>query len=243
MTADSLLELDMTNIPRHVAIIMDGNGRWAQNRGVPRLAGHDAGMKAMKEIVKRSSVLGIKHLTVYAFSTENWKRSEEEVGGIFNLLIIYVDRELKELNDNNVKVNIIGDRKALSNKVNKSIDKALSRTKNNDGLNFNIALNYGSRAEILEAVKIVAERVKDGETGIEDIDESYISQNLLTAGIPDPDVIIRTSGEMRLSNFLLWQAAYSEFVFTDVLWPDYSQDEFEKSLIEYQGRKRRFGGR
>ncbi len=236
-------ELDMNNIPKHVAIIMDGNGRWAKEHGVSRLSGHDAGMKAMKEIVKRSSTLGVEHLTVYAFSTENWKRSEEEVGGIFNLLIIYVDRELKELNDNNVKVNIVGDREALSDKVNKSIDKALSRTKNNDGLKFNIALNYGSRAEIIHAVKKVGQDIKDNDLNPENIDEYMIDSNLLTAGTPDPDVIIRTSGEMRLSNFLLWQAAYSEFVFTDVLWPDYSPEEFEKSIIEYQSRKRRFGGR
>lgn len=236
-------ELDMDNIPGHVAIIMDGNGRWAKEHGVPRLSGHDAGMKAMKEIVKRSSVLGVKHLTVYAFSTENWKRSTEEVGGIFNLLIIYVDRELRELNDNNVKVNIIGDRTALSDKVNKSIDKAIRNTGNNDGLNFNIALNYGSRAEIIQAVRILAEESVQNELRPEDIDESMIDENLLTAGIPDPDVIIRTSGEMRLSNFLLWQAAYSEFIFTEVLWPDYTPEEFEKSIIEYQGRKRRFGGR
>lgn len=240
---ESKLTLDMNNIPKHVAIIMDGNGRWAERRGVPRLAGHDAGMKAMKEIVKKSSTLGVKHLTVYAFSTENWKRSEEEVGGIFNLLIIYVDRELKELNDNNVKVNIIGDRTQLSKKVNASIDKALSRTENNDGLNFNIALNYGSRAEIVGAVKNIAKQIESGEKTSDSIIDSDISDNLLTANIPDPEVIIRTSGEMRLSNFLLWQAAYSEFVFTDVLWPDFTPEEYENSLIEYQNRKRRFGGR
>lgn len=243
MSSEPSAKLDMTNIPDHVAIIMDGNGRWAKKQGVPRLAGHDAGMKAMKEIVKRSSVLGVKHLTVYAFSTENWKRSEEEVGGIFNLLIVYVDRELRELNDNNVKVNIIGDRKALSKKVNASIDKALSRTAQNDGMNFNIALNYGSRAEITGAVKEIAQNVKDGKLDVEDIDNEVINSNLLTAGIPDPDVIIRTSGEKRLSNFLLWQAAYSEFIFTDILWPDYTPAEYELSIIEYQNRKRRFGGR
>lgn len=241
MTND--IDIIDNNIPKHVAIIMDGNGRWAQKKGVPRLAGHDAGMKAMKEIVKRASVLGIEHLTVYAFSTENWKRSEEEVGGIFNLLIVYVDKELKELNDNNVKVNIIGQREVLSNKVNKSIDKALSRTQDNSGMKFNIALNYGSRLEILNAVKKISEDVKSGNLKQEEIDESILSENLLTAGIPDPDVIIRTSGEKRLSNFLLWQAAYSEFVFTDVLWPDYTPEEFDKSIIEYQNRKRRFGGR
>lgn len=233
----------MDNIPEHVAIIMDGNGRWAKERGLPRLSGHDAGMKAMKEIVKRASVLGINHLTVYAFSTENWKRSEEEVGGIFNLLILYVDQELKELNENNVKVNIIGNRDALTDKVNKSIDKALNRTKDNDGLHFNIALNYGSRAEIVHSVKYIAEKAVEGKLKIDDIKDDTISDHLLTAGMPDPDVIIRTSGEKRLSNFLLWQAAYSEFVFTDVLWPDYSPHEFEKSLEEYQGRKRRYGGR
>jgi len=235
--------IDKDNLPVHVAIIMDGNGRWAKEHGVPRLSGHDAGMKAMKEIVKKASTLGIEYLTVFAFSTENWKRSEEEIGGIFNLLIIYVDRELKELNDNNVKVNILGDRSALSDKVNRSIDKAIDNTKGNTGLNFNIALNYGSRMEIVQAVRTIAEKTVNKDIAPEKIDESTIGDNLMTAGMPDPEVIIRTSGEMRISNFLLWQAAYSEFVYTDALWPDYTPEEFEKSLIEYQGRKRRFGGR
>lgn len=238
--------LDNSRIPAHVAIIMDGNGRWASKRGLPRLAGHNAGMQAMKEIVKKSSSMGVKYLTVYAFSTENWKRSKDEVGGIFKLLIKYVDSELKELHQNNVKVKILGDYSVIPTLAIERLEKSLNTTKDNDGLQFNIALNYGSRSEIVRAVNRI---VKDIESGVYtgSIDEETIGRYLYTGeengNIPDPDLIIRTSGEERLSNFMLWQSAYSEFEFTDVLWPDFTPVEYERLIEAYQSRDRRFGGR
>ena len=237
--------LDRTHMPRHVAVIMDGNGRWARQRKLPRFAGHNAGMKSMKEIVRRSSDLGIEHLTVYAFSTENWKRSVEEVSGIFRLLVIYIDKDLKELHQNNVRIKILGDYSKLPADARDRLQKALELTSSNTGLQFNIALNYGGREEILRAVKSIAAGVQEGAVSPEDIDYDMISSQLYTGiyGVPDPEVVIRTSGEKRLSNFLLWQAAYSEFVFTDVLWPDFTPEEYEKCLEEFQHRDRRFGGR
>ncbi|MEG0662446.1 MAG: isoprenyl transferase [Anaerovoracaceae bacterium] len=237
--------LDKNRIPAHVAIIMDGNGRWAKKKNLPRVMGHNAGMKAMKEIVKRSSVLGVKHLTVYAFSTENWKRSEEEVGGIFKLLIKYVDSELRELHSNNVRVKILGDYTALPKEAVERLEKTLELTNENTGLQFNIALNYGSRKEMTNGVKALAAEVKAGRLDPEDITEEDITMSLDTgrAGVPDPELLIRTSGEERLSNYLLWQLANSELVFTDVLWPDFSPEEYEKAIEEYQRRDRRFGGR
>ncbi|MEE3362613.1 MAG: isoprenyl transferase [Anaerovoracaceae bacterium] len=237
--------LDMDRIPAHVAIIMDGNGRWAEKRNLPRVMGHNAGMESMTEIVRRASDLGIKYLTVYAFSTENWKRSKEEVSGIFKLLVKYVDLELRELCENNVKVRIFGDYEGMGADVKDRLDRTLSDTAGNIGMEFNICLDYGSRDEITKAVRAIAEDVRDGRVSPEDITEETISQKLYTglAGVPDPDLIIRTSGEVRLSNFLLWQCAYSEMLFTPVLWPDYTPEEFEKSLEEYQKRDRRFGGR
>jgi undecaprenyl diphosphate synthase len=235
--------IDMDKMPEHVAIIMDGNGRWAQDKSLPRMAGHNAGMQTIKEIVKASSSLGVRHLTVYAFSTENWKRSTEEVSGIFKLIVIYMEKELRELHENNVKVRILGDYEKLPADAVKSLKRSLETTKNNTGLQFNIALNYGGRDEILRAVKKLAADVQDRKLGAEELTEEMISDNLYTAGIPDPDLIIRTSGEMRLSNYLLWQCAYSEFVFTDVLWPDFDRAEYEKMIEVYQNRKRRFGGR
>lgn len=230
---------DMVNnelLPRHVAVIMDGNGRWAQKNKVSRLQGHNAGMLAMKEIIKRADIIGIKYLTVYAFSTENWKRSAEEVGGIFGLLVKYVASELKELNENNVKVRILGDYTQIPKTAVGSIEKALITTKDNDGLQFNIALNYGGRQEIVRAVRQICYLVETGELKGEEIDEELISRYLYTGvenqNIPDPDLIIRTSGEERLSNFLLWQCAYSEMAFSNSLWPDFTPDEFESlSLI------------
>ena len=240
--------LDREKIPAHIAIIMDGNGRWAKAKGVPRVAGHNAGMQAMKEIVKASSQLGVKHLTVYAFSTENWKRSAEEVGGIFKLVVKYVNSELAELHQNNVRVRILGDYTQVPKPAVESLEKSLETTKNNTGLQFNIALNYGSRAEIVRAVNLIE---KDKKAGVLDpameITEELISRYLYTGAengdIPDPDLIIRTSGEERLSNFMLWQSAYSEFGFTDVLWPDFTPAEYERMIEAYQNRERRFGGR
>ncbi|MDI9491315.1 MAG: isoprenyl transferase [Bacillota bacterium] len=233
---------DPARIPQHVAIVMDGNGRWAKKRGLPRLRGHNAGMMALKEIVKRSSVLGISHLTVYAFSTENWKRPEEEVFGIFKLLVLYVQKEIRELNDNNVRVNIWGDWSLLPSDAQHAVRKAMETTKNNNGLHFNIALNYGGRAEILRAVHALCKEIQEGRLSPEAIDETSLSARMYSENTPDPDLIIRTGGEYRLSNFLIWQAAYSELVVTEVLWPDFSPDEFEKALHVYQSRNRRFGG-
>ncbi|MEE0773015.1 MAG: isoprenyl transferase [Anaerovoracaceae bacterium] len=239
--------LNKDRMPTHVAVIMDGNGRWAKERGVPRLAGHNAGMKAMKKIVDHSDKLGIKHLTVYAFSTENWKRSLEEVSGIFKLLVSWVASDLKGLIDNNVKVKVLGDYTALPADAVRSLEKTLEATKDNTGLQFNIALNYGGRDEITRAVKALAEKVKAGELEPEEIDEDAIAAELFTgvfnADAPDPELIIRTSGELRLSNFLLWQGAYSELVFSDVYWPDFTPQEYEKAIADYQSRERRFGGR
>lgn len=236
-------DLRADRMPEHVAIVMDGNGRWAQSRGLPRMAGHRAGMEALREIVKRSDVLGVKHLTVYAFSTENWRRPEEEVSGIFKLLIFYVEKELAELHKNNVRVSILGDWKQLPGDSVQKIEEALATTSNNTGLQFHIALNYGGRDDILQAARQLAAEAAAGELAPESVDAAALSDRLYTAGIPDPDLLIRTSGELRLSNFLLWQCAYSEFVFMDTLWPDFTPDCLEAAIEEYQKRDRRFGGR
>ncbi|MCQ2565584.1 MAG: isoprenyl transferase [Clostridia bacterium] len=234
--------LDKSRIPAHVAIIMDGNGRWAKERGMVRVQGHRAGMEALREIVKHSDILGVKYLTVYAFSTENWKRSLEEVSGIFKLLVLYVASELDELNRNNVRVNIIGDWSAVPEDARNSIKKALNTTENNTGLVFNIALNYGGRAEIVRSAKALAEKAAKGELDPAGITEDMFSETLYTGGMPDPDLIIRTGGEYRLSNFLTWQSAYSELVVTRLYWPDFTPQEYEKAIEEFQGRDRRFGG-
>ncbi|MFQ7473346.1 MAG: isoprenyl transferase [Anaerovoracaceae bacterium] len=239
--------LNKDRMPAHVAVIMDGNGRWAKQKGLPRLAGHNAGMKAMKNIVDHSDKLGIKYLTVYAFSTENWKRSIAEVSGIFKLLVTYVNSDLKGLIQNNVRVKVLGDYSALPKDAVKSLEKTLYETKDNTGLQFNIALNYGGRDEIKKAVVSIGQRIKSGDLEPESITEELIGQQLFTgkfqADVPDPELIIRTSGELRLSNFLLWQSAYSELVFPDVLWPDFTPEEYEKAIADYQSRERRFGGR
>jgi len=219
----------------HVAIIMDGNGRWAERRGLPKYKGHEAGMDAMIEIVRHASDTGIEHLTVYAFSTENWKRSEEEVKGIFKLLLIYVNRELEELHRNNVKVDVMGDWEPFSKTVRNALNKTINKTAGNTGLRFHICLNYGSRAEIVRAASLLADS--------KEFTEEEFSANLYSAGVPDPDLLIRPGGEKRISNFLLWQTAYSELVFSDILWPDYGPEDFDEAVEEYRKRKRRFGGR
>ncbi|MCL2110813.1 MAG: polyprenyl diphosphate synthase [Clostridiales bacterium] len=222
-------------LPEHIAIIMDGNGRWAERRGLPKYKGHEAGMDAMIKVVRHASDLGVGHLTVYAFSTENWKRSEDEVKGIFQLLLIYVSRELEELHRNNVKVDVFGDWEPFSKPVRDALNKTIKRTEGNTGLRFHICLNYGSRAEILRAAEKMASAGAYTEEGF--------SACLYSAGVPDPDLLIRPGGEKRISNFLLWQAAYSELVFSDALWPDYGPAELDEALAEYAVRKRRFGGR
>ena len=233
---------DLNRIPAHIAIVMDGNGRWAKEKGMPRVAGHNAGMQALKEIVKRCSVLGVKHLTVYAFSTENWKRPQEEVGGIFKLLVLYINSELKELCENNVKVSVLGETAPLPAEAVQKLQEALEATKDNDGMEFHIALNYGGRREILLAIQDLAKDVAAGKLAPEAIADEDLEARLFTAGFPDPDLLIRTGGEKRLSNFLLWQAAYSELVFTDTWWPDFTPECLEDAIVEYQSRDRRYGG-
>jgi undecaprenyl diphosphate synthase len=235
-------KIDYEQIPKHIAIVMDGNGRWAQSRGLPRLSGHNAGMQSLKKIVKAASQIGVKYLTVYAFSTENWKRPPDEVNGIFKILILYIEKELKELHTNNVKVNIIGDFNKLPKEAVDKLVTSLETTKENSGLIFNIALNYGSRDEIMVAVKKLAKLVESDQLNPDEISEEQFENMLYTKDIPDPELIIRTSGEMRLSNFLLWQSAYSELYFTNILWPDFNKSDFESAIIEFQSRKRRYGG-
>lgn len=234
-------EIDKNRLPKHVAIIMDGNGRWAARRALPRFFGHKAGMETLREVLRTCSDMGIKILTVYAFSTENWKRPTDEVSYLMNLLIEYMRKEIGELNRNNVKVKILGDISALPENTREEIEKAISLTHNNTGIQFNIALNYGGRAELLSACKRIAEETKQGKLNVDDIDEDLISSYLFTAGDYEPDLIIRTSGEKRLSNFLLWQSAYSELVFADVMWPDFNKEQLEAAIREYQSRDRRFG--
>lgn len=235
-------EIDKNNIPRHVAIIMDGNGRWAKKRGLPRSVGHKAGVETIREIVKSSSKLGIKYLTLYAFSTENWKRPKDEVSALMKLLVEYLKNEVNELNDNNVIINFIGDISMLPKVCQDELIKAKDITKDNTGLCLNLALNYGGRGEIVLAVKEIAKELKKGLINENDINESLISSKLYTANMDDPDIIIRPSGEYRLSNFLLWQSAYSELWFSDIYWPDFTSNDLYKAVLDYQNRDRRFGG-
>lgn len=237
-----LIELDLQKLPVHVAVIMDGNGRWAKKRMLPRVAGHRAGMAKVKTIIRMSSDIGVRHLTLYAFSTENWKRPEDEVGALMGLVIEFLQKELDEMHQKNVIFNTIGDITRLPKPVIDVLQNAKEKTKNNTGMTLNIALNYGSRVEITKAVRQIAAEVKDGMCALEEITEQTISDHLDTAGQPDPDFLIRTSGEERLSNYLLYQLAYAEFYFTPVYWPDFDEQEYEKALLEYQRRQRRYGG-
>ncbi|OEH85848.1 isoprenyl transferase [Desulfuribacillus stibiiarsenatis] len=229
-------------IPKHIAIIMDGNGRWANKRGLPRIAGHKAGMNVVKEITRESSNLGIQYLTLYAFSTENWKRPTDEVNFLMKLPEEYLQSELKDLVKNNVQVRMIGDIQQLPDFTRRAVEQAIEDTKGNTGLVLNFALNYGSRLEMLTAIKEIANDISNHKIKIDDITEASISSRLMTAGIPDPDLLIRTSGEIRLSNFLLWQLAYTEFYFSDTLWPDFSMDEYHMAIANYMKRARRYGG-
>lgn len=224
-------------IPLHVAIIMDGNGRWAKSRHRPRVFGHEAGVKTVRRIVEDAADLGIKHLTLYSFSTENWTRPKAEIAALFRLLKKYVSDDLETLNNNNVRIRIIGSRAGLKDDLIETIEKVESTTRGNTEFNLNIAFNYGGRDEILRAIKKLSADAQDAS----DITEAAVSACLDTRDIPDPDLVIRTSGEQRISNFLLWQAAYAEFVFTDVLWPDFTRADLEAALLEFQGRDRRFG--
>ena len=228
-------------LPAHVAIIMDGNGRWAKKRNLPRTAGHKMGIESLKKIVDACGQAGIPYLTVYAFSTENWKRPQEEVTILMNLIIEYIRRELETLHNNGVRVNPIGDWQKLPAKTLEEIEKAREKTRENQRLVLNVALNYGARLEITEAVRKIAWDVKNNLLDPSDITEEILEKALYTGGQPDPDLIIRPSGEKRLSNFLLWQAAYSEFWFSDVLWPDFTENHLWEAILEYQNRERRFG--
>jgi undecaprenyl diphosphate synthase len=235
-------KIDMTRIPKHIAIIMDGNGRWAQKRNLPRAMGHKAGVETIRDIVKASSNLGIKVLTVYAFSTENWRRPPEEIDSLMNLLVEYLRREVRELHENKVKIISIGDTARLPERCQEELQRAKKITSKNQGLILNLALNYGGRADIIQAVKRISERVKKGDLLPGEINEGIISGFLSTSEIPDPDLIIRPSGELRLSNFLLWQCAYSELWFSDINWPDFNREYLYRAILDYQSRDRRFGG-
>lgn len=237
------IELDMNNMPKHIAIIMDGNGRWAKKRSLPKKAGHKAGADTLENILNVAEELGVMHITAYAFSTENWKRSDEEVAGIMDLLRKYLKEHIRSAQKRKVKVDIIGDRTRLDIDIQQQIATLEEITKDKQGLNLHIALNYGGRDELLRAVMKIAEKAKNVEIAPEDITEKFIEQHLDTAGVPDPELVIRTSGEERISNFLLWQIAYSEFSFSDKLWPDYNENDFKQAIWEYQNRDRRFGGR
>lgn len=230
------------NIPQHVAIILDGNGRWAKKKGMPRNYGHVQGSKNVERICEEAYKLGVKYLTVYAFSTENWKRPQDEVDALMNLLRNYMKTCLKTAEKNRMRVRVLGDKTALDDDIRTRIAELEEATKNNDGLNFQIALNYGSRDEMIRAMKRMCEDVKSGTVEVEEINESVFESYLDTHDIPDPDLMIRTSGEQRLSNYLLWQLAYSEFYFTDVLWPDFTKEDLVKAIEYYNGRDRRFGG-
>jgi undecaprenyl diphosphate synthase len=231
------IKLEMDNIPKHIGIIMDGNGRWAKKRGLPRSLGHKAGVEAIREIVKECSKLGVKYLTIYAFSTENWKRPVDEVNALMNLLADYLKKEFDELDRNNVIINYIGDITMLPKVCQDELMDSNRKTKSNTGLTLNLALNYGGRREIIDAVKKIA-----AEKSFDKITEDNFNEYLYTKGMPDPDLIIRPSGELRLSNFLIWQSAYSELWFSDINWPDFKKGDLHKAISDYQKRDRRYGG-
>ncbi|MCP4580049.1 MAG: isoprenyl transferase [candidate division Zixibacteria bacterium] len=233
--------LSKSNLPEHVAIIMDGNGRWARSRGLPRTVGHEHGVKAVKKIVQAAGDINLPLLTLYTFSTENWKRPKSEVSAIMKLLYKTTRRELNELLENNVRLITTGDIEALAPSRRDILKDAIARTANNTGLTLNLALNYSGRLEILRAVRNIVKDVAQNKVKADDIDDAVFTRYLQTNGLPDPDLLIRTSGERRISNFLLWQMAYTEIFVTDVLWPDFDEDDFFRAIIDFQGRERRFG--
>lgn len=230
-------------IPKHIGIIMDGNGRWAKKRMLPRVFGHRQGAKALDTLLNNAKGLGVEHITVYAFSTENWSRAEEEVSGIMGILKEYINKYFKEYADSDFRVDSIGDLSALTPELQKDINNLKEASKNKKGIHLTIAMNYGGRDEITRAVKKIAQDVKENKLNTEDITQELISNYLDSAGTPDPELIIRTSGELRTSNFLMWQSAYSEYYITDKLWPDFTIDDFKDAIKSYQSRDRRFGGR
>lgn len=232
---------DKTNKLEHIAIIMDGNGRWASKRGLPRSLGHKKGAEVVKEITRAAADLGVKYLTLYAFSTENWQREASEVATLMGLLRDYLKSDLKEIQDNNVRIVFIGERYMLDNDIAEQMKKIENDTKNNTKMTLCIAISYGSRLEIINAVKKIAEMAKRGDISSTDIDSKMFSDMLYTSSIPDPDLVIRTSGERRISNYLLWQIAYAEFAFSDILWPDFSKKDLEQIIADYNSRERRYG--
>ncbi len=234
-------KLQKDRLPIHVAIIMDGNGRWAKARNKERIYGHHEGAKSAKEVVEAAVEVGIGYLTLYAFSSENWRRPKDEVDALMNLLVQGINDELDTMAELNVRLKVIGDLSKLDSEVKAAVENSIEQTKNNSGLTLIIALSYGSREEIIAATREIARKVKQGVLSYEDIDKEVFEKHLYTAGVPDPDLLIRTSGEQRISNFLLWQLSYTELYFTETLWPDFRKEQFYKALYNYQNRERRFG--
>ncbi|MGN0565730.1 MAG: isoprenyl transferase [Candidatus Limousia pullorum] len=239
---EELTDISQIELPKHVGIIMDGNGRWAKKRGLSRSAGHKAGANNFRTITRYCSDIGIKYLTVYAFSTENWKRPSDEVSALMSLFKSYLNEALTDFKDDSIVVKFIGDKTGFNSELQELIRENEEESANRDGMVLNIAMNYGSRAEITMAVKKIAEKVKSGELSVEDITEQTVSDNLYTAFQPDPDLVIRPSGEYRISNFLLWQSAYTEYVIMDKLWPDFTKEDMNRALLEFANRNRRYGG-
>lgn len=236
------ISLDMNNIPKHIAIIMDGNGRWAKARKLPRTMGHKAGVETIRKILKEADKLGVEYVTLYAFSTENWKRPQNEVNALMKLLVQYLREEIKELHKNGVVVKVLGEEHSLPEECISEIRDAVNITKDNTGIVMNVAFNYGGRDEIIRAVNNIVEDVKNGSIKDTDITKENFENYLYTKGCPDPDLIIRPSGEQRISNFLLWQCAYSEFWYSDINWPDFSEEDLRRAIYDYQLRNRRYGG-
>ncbi len=234
-------QIDKNSLPKHVAIIMDGNGRWAKQRGRLRVFGHENGVTAVRNTVEAAAEISVNYLTLYAFSTENWSRPKREVDALMSLLVKSLNKETSTLNKNNIRLQAIGDLKSLQSKTYKELLKAIDNTKQNTGTTLNLALSYSSRWEITKMVKKIAEKVKNNELSSEDINDEVISNHLTTTNIPDPELLIRTSGEQRISNFLLWQIAYSELYFSPKLWPDFGKEDFYEAIVDFQGRERRFG--
>jgi len=234
-------KIDKDNIPQHIAIIMDGNGRWAKQQGKPRLFGHRIGVSSVREITEASAEIGIKYLTLYAFSTENWNRPAFEVNALMSLLVETMKREINSLHKNNIRVKVIGDMSGLPKKSQKALQDGIEKTKDNTRMNLILALNYSSRWELTEAVKKIAKKIEDKDLSSNEISQELIEKHLTTKGIPDPELLIRTSGEYRISNYLLWQIAYAELYFTNQMWPDFNRESLEKAIIDYQNRERRFG--
>ena len=233
--------IDPSNIPKHIAVIMDGNGRWAKKQGAMRIFGHKSAIKAVRETTEGCAELGVEHLTLYAFSTENWARPKKEVDGLMELLVNTIKGEMPTLLKNNVRLTTIGDTNSLPNNCRMNLNEAIVQTENNTGLNLILALSYSGRWDVLTAVKAIATKVGEGKMDVEEIDEELLQKHLSTGDVPDPELMIRTSGEMRISNFLLWQLAYTELYITETLWPDYRKNDLHQAIISYQKRERRFG--